>query len=73
MTGISHAANVAIAQQLPTGQYRSFADIGTAQGDTAVQLALAHPHLSGVGFDLPEVAPIFEERSASESRQSRPC
>jgi O-methyltransferase domain len=36
-------------------------DLGTAQGDTAAQVALAHPHLSGIGFDLPEVGPIFED------------
>jgi hypothetical protein len=35
--------------------------VGTAQGDLAVQIALANPHLSGVGFDLAEVGPIFEE------------
>ncbi len=35
--------------------------MGTAQGDTAAQIALAHPHLSGMGFDLAEVGPIFEE------------
>jgi O-methyltransferase domain len=26
-----------------------------------VQLALAHPHLSGGGFDLPPIRPIFEQ------------
>ena len=26
-----------------------------------VQVALAHPHLTGIGFDLPAVRPIFEE------------
>ena len=35
--------------------------MGTAQGDLAVQIALANPHLSGIGFDLPEVGPIFED------------
>jgi len=25
------------------------------------QIALANPHLSGIGFDLAEVGPIFEE------------
>jgi hypothetical protein len=35
--------------------------VGTAQGDLAVQVARAHAHLTGVGFDLAEVAPIFEE------------
>ena len=38
-----------------------FADIGTAQGDLAVQIALANDHLTGIGFDLPEVAPVFED------------
>lgn len=40
---------------------RSFADVGAAQGDLAVQIVLANPHLSGIGFDLAEVGPIFEE------------
>ena len=31
------------------------------QGDLAVQVALAHPHLTGGGFDLPRVGPVFEE------------
>jgi hypothetical protein len=61
MTGISHGANMAIARQFPWKDYRTFVDVGTAQGDLATQVALANPHLSGYGFDLPEVAPIFEE------------
>lgn len=60
MTGISRGANLAIAQQFPWPQYRSYVDVGTAQGDLAAQIALAHPHLRGIGFDLPEVQPIFE-------------
>jgi hypothetical protein len=61
MTGISHGANLTIARQFPWADYRTFVDVGTAQGDLAVQVALANPHLRGQGFDLPEVAPIFEE------------
>jgi len=61
MTGISHGANMTIARALPWKGYRTFVDVGTAQGDLAVQIALANPHLQGIGFDLPEVAPIFEE------------
>ena len=61
MTGVSRGANMAIARAFPWAQYRTFADVGTAQGDLAVQIARAHPHLRGTGFDLPEVAPIFEE------------
>jgi hypothetical protein len=61
MTGLSHGANLAIARQFPWKDHRTYADIGTAQGDLAVQIALANPHLEGIGFDLPAVAPIFED------------
>ena len=61
MTGISHGANMAIASKFPWKDYGTFVDVGTAQGDLAAQIALANPHLRGHGFDLPEVAPIFEE------------
>ena len=61
MTGLSHGANQAIARRIPWNKYKTFADIGTAQGDLAVQIALHNPHLSGVGFDLAQVGPIFEE------------
>jgi len=61
MTGISHGANVAIAKQFSWSSYQSFVDIGTAQGDLAVQIALENPHLKGIGLDLPEVKPIFED------------
>jgi hypothetical protein len=61
MSGISRGANLAIAHRLPWSRYRTFADVGTAQGDLAVQVALASPHLKGIGFDLAEVGPIFDE------------
>lgn len=65
MTGISLGAAQAIARQFPWGDYRTFVDVGAAQGGLPVQIALAHPHLSGGGFDLPPVGPIFEEYVAS--------
>jgi hypothetical protein len=61
MTGVSRGANMRIARTLPWSQYRTFVDVGTAQGDLAAQIALANPHLKGVGFDLPQVAPIFRD------------
>jgi hypothetical protein len=61
MTGISHGSAMAIAAKFPWKDYKSVCDVGTAQGDTAAQIALAHPHLQAAGFDLPEVGPIFEE------------
>lgn len=61
MTGISHAANMTIARAFPWKDYATFVDVGTAQGDLAVQVALANTHLRGLGFDLPQVEPIFTE------------
>jgi hypothetical protein len=61
MTGLSRGANQAIARQFPWDRYKTFADVGTAQGDLAVQISIQNPHLQGIGFDLPEIAPIFEE------------
>mgnify|MGYP001816493411 CR=1 FL=1 len=61
MTGISHGANLTIARQFDWSGYSSFVDVGTAQGDLAVQIARANPQLSGLGFDLPAVGPPFEE------------
>lgn len=65
MTGVSHGSNLTIARNFPWKEHRTFADVGTAQGDLAVQVALANPHLRGVGVDLAEVAPIFEEYAAA--------
>jgi SAM-dependent methyltransferase len=60
MTGLSRRTAQAIAQQFPWRTYRSFVDIGCAQGGVAVEIASAHRHLSGGGMDLPVVQPIFE-------------
>jgi hypothetical protein len=61
MTGISHGANMAIAAKFPWSGYKTFVDIGAAQGDLPAQIALQNRHLTGIGFDLPEVEPVFEE------------
>ena len=61
MTGISMGASKAIAKKFPWAQYNTFFDVGSAQGGLAVQVALAHAHLTGGGFDLPPTGPIFDE------------
>lgn len=63
MTALSRGANQAIARKFPWGNYTRFVDLGTAQGDLAAQVAIAHPHLRGTGFDLPTVAPIFGDHT----------
>ena len=65
MTGLSRGANQEIARRLPWSDYRTCADVGTAQGDLVAQIALAHPHLQGTGFDLPVVRPVFEDYVSS--------
>jgi hypothetical protein len=61
MTGVSLGPARIMAQKFPWARYKTFVDVGTAQGVLPVQIGLAHPHLTGVGFDLPPVQPIFEE------------
>lgn len=71
MTGISHAANVRIAELFPWKDYATICDLGTAQGDLATQIALAHPHITGFGFDLPKAQPVFEEYVERNGLQDR--
>jgi hypothetical protein len=71
MSGVSLAAAQAIAAKFPWQDYKSFVDIGTAQGMVPVTIARAHNHLSGAGYDLPEVKPVFEEFIAHHGMQAR--
>src|SRR6266567_532456 len=64
MTGLSLGAAHAIADKFPWADHKTFADIGTAQGGLAVELARGHAHLKGIGFDLPVVKPHFEAYEA---------
>lgn len=71
MTGVSRGANLTIAGQFPWAKYKTAADVGTAQGDLIVQVVLANPHLTGIGFDLPQTQPIFEEYVAANGLADR--
>ena len=61
MTGVSMGANMAIAKKFPWDRYQTYYDIGSAQGGLVAQVALAHPHIKGGGFDLSPTGHIFEE------------
>jgi hypothetical protein len=71
MTGLSRGSNMRIARAFPWQDYRTFVDVGTAQGDLAAQIALGNPHLQGIGFDLPAVKPIFEDYIRATGVDSR--
>jgi hypothetical protein len=60
MTGLSLGPSLAMAKKFPWKDYKIFIDVGVAQGGLPVQIALAHPHLTGGGFDLEAVRPVFE-------------
>jgi len=60
MSSLSLGAAAAITEKFPWSDYKTFADNGTAQGAFPVTLSRAHPHLEGIGFDLPVVRPHFE-------------
>jgi SAM-dependent methyltransferase len=59
MTGLSVGSAQIIAKKFPWKKYRTFVDVGCAQGGVAVEIARAHKHLIGGGMDLPEVQPVF--------------
>jgi hypothetical protein len=59
MSGLSHEPIKALLEKFNWAQYKSFCDLGTAQGALPAAVLKAHPQLTGSGFDLPPVAPIF--------------
>ncbi len=61
MSGASLGPAMALAEAFPWKDYATFVDVGCAQGVLPVRIASAHPHLTGVGFDLPPVEPIFRD------------
>ena len=71
MTGISQGTARAMAGKFPWRKYRSFADVGCAQGGVAAEIVLAHEHLDGEGMDLPVVRPIFEDYARAKGIEKR--
>jgi O-methyltransferase/methyltransferase family protein len=64
MSSVSAAAAQAIATKFPWADHGSVIDVGCAEGAVPVQIALAHDHLTGGGFDLPPLEPIFDANVA---------
>jgi hypothetical protein len=61
MSGGTLLAADAMAERFPWRDYRTFFDIGTAQGCLPVRIALAHPHVEGGGLDLPALKGLFDD------------
>ena len=64
MSAISVGAGQAIAAKFPWRDHTSVVDIGCAEGAVPVQIAMAHEHVTGGGFDLPALEPIFDAHVA---------
>ncbi len=60
MTAISAGAGMAIAAKFPWADHETVIDIGCAEGAVPVHVAQAHEHITGGGFDLPPLEPIFD-------------
>ncbi|MGH3902407.1 MAG: methyltransferase [Pseudonocardiaceae bacterium] len=60
MTGGNTYLAPAIVAKFPWQDYGSVIDIGCAEGAVPVQIALAHKHITGGGFDLPPLGPFFD-------------
>lgn len=60
MTGHSLPAARVLARRFPWAKYGTLIDIGTAEGGAPVEISRVHPHITGGGFDLPPVQPVFE-------------
>jgi precorrin-6B methylase 2 len=71
MTGTSLPAAQAISRLLPWNDFATFVDVGCAEGGLSVVLAGNHPHLKGVGFDLPQVQPVFEDHARANGLSER--
>ncbi|MFI1915326.1 methyltransferase [Nocardia sp. NPDC020380] len=71
MTGLSLPSAHAIAEVFPWQRWHTLADIGTAQGALLRTILDHNPHLTGIGFDLPVVEPIFAEYTAALGDRSR--
>ncbi|MFI0739099.1 methyltransferase [Streptomyces sp. NPDC021100] len=60
MTGYSMGANQALAERYDWSGVRTVADVGCAEGSLLAQVLSRHPHLQGIGFDLPVVGTGFD-------------
>jgi hypothetical protein len=71
MTARTRSAAKALAVAFPWADHGTFVDVGTSRGCLPVELALAHPHLRGGGFDLPPLAALFLEYVEQHALSSR--
>jgi hypothetical protein len=60
LTAKTRPVGKALATCFSWRDYRTLIDVGTAEGCLPVEIAQAHPHITGGGFDLPVLGPLFD-------------
>ena len=58
MSGVQMGAFMAFAKQFDFSKYTTFCDVGGANGSLCVQVAMNHPHMQCLNFDLPVVEQV---------------
>jgi O-methyltransferase domain/Dimerisation domain len=71
MTGGTLPVAKALSTEFDWEKHNTIVDIGSAEGCLPVQIAIAHPHIRGGGFDLPPVRPLFERYVSEHSLSDR--
>ena len=71
MTGLSTATGKAIAAKFPWRDYSSVSTSAAPRAPCRCRSRCATTHLTGGGFDLPAVEPIFEEYVAAHGLADR--
>ncbi len=71
MSALQMGHFIALAEKFDFSPYNTLADIGGASGSLAIQVALQHPQMQCISFDLPPVEPIAQETIAKFGLSSR--
>ncbi|MDE3058929.1 MAG: methyltransferase [Bacteroidota bacterium] len=71
MSGIQMGAFIAFAKQFDFSHYSTFLDAGGGNGAFCVQVALNHPGIQCVNYDLPIVEPVAKDTIAHFNLSSR--
>lgn len=71
MSSISIGPAQVISAKFPWRHYQTCIDVGCGRGTASAIIANAHAHLTGGGFDLPVVQPIFERYVRELNLQQR--
>jgi len=64
MSGIQAGNFMTLAKKFDFSKYKTMADIGGADGFLCCMIALQHPSVTFITYDLPPVAPVAKEKIA---------